>query len=430
MNFRSFNVTVKKSNGNVTTKYIDAADAAGAQAEAQRYGKPLRVSEVKRGSLWHYWMSLRRSRGFAFQFLGMGKGKNQRLQLEFLQTMSNMLTGYTIGITLSIMIQNFGGMIRDASQRMRQYTIVDQHDPVDALAMLGPKYIPQVTIAIIRSNAKVSSLSQAFREGLEFQREILKIQSSHATAMTMAMFRFIGAMSFVIVSYLYGFALLEEVGYFAMIPETGKAAESVVDLQNYMNWSGVAAIAVSSFWFAVVFTFGALRDIPELACRVEGWILRIPILRGSMLSRVSFLTTYQISKLLSKGVPLLPSLKSVHEELRGENKKKEKQGVLKQDLERVMGLLEKGDPDWVDGFHSFRDVDRALLKSSQSQDEMANVFKAQSDQFLSDYDKSIGSLIKIHDIVAGAFLVVIILILTLLMFLPMVGGFDLVDQAT
>jgi type II secretory pathway component PulF len=415
MDFRSFNVAVRKSNGDSSVKYIDAVDSAGATVEGSRYGKVLRVVEVKKGQF-HYWvMAYRRKKGFS-----LFKKTNSRRQLEFLQTMSNMLVGYTIGEALSIMIQNFSGMVRDASQRLRQYTIIDQMDPVDALEKLGPKYLPKVTVAIIRSNSKVSSLNEAFREGLEFQREILKLQSSHAAAMTISIFKFLFAMSFVLLTYFYGFSLLDSVNYFALIPETGKAADSVVDMERYINITGILGLIVTSIWFSIILLVGVGRDIsPEKA---EKFILKLPLLNGAMLSRVNFITTYQIHKLLSKGVPLMETFKYVNSEMSN--------GVLKEDLTRVLAQLTKGDPEWVDSFHSFSDLDRALLKSATHQDEMANVFQAQSDQFLSSYDASITTLIKIHDVIAGSFLIVLIFILTLLMFLPMVGGFDLVDQAT
>lgn len=415
MDFRSFNVVVRKSNGDSATKYIDAIDAAGAQVEGIRYGKVLRVTEIKKGQL-HYWlMAYRRKKGFS-----IFKKTNSRRQLEFLQTMSNMLVGYTIGEALSIMIQNFKGMVRDASQRLRQYTIVEQMDPVDALERLGPKYLPQVTIAIIRSNAKVSSLNEAFREGLEFQREILKLQASHAAAMMISIFKFLFAMSFVIITYFYAFPLLDSVGYFALIPETGDAADSVKDMEVYIDVTGLLGIIVTSIWFAIILIVGVGRDLsPE---KIEKLILKLPLLNGAMLSRVNFITTYQIYKLLSKGVPLMETFNYVNSEMND--------GVLKEDLDRVLRQLTKGDPDWVDSFHSFSDLDRALLKSATHQDEMANVFQAQADQFLSSYDVSITTLMKIHDVIAGLFLIVLIFILTLLMFLPMVGGFDLVNQAS
>jgi general secretion pathway protein F len=423
MEYRSFQVTVRKSNGILAKKQIDATDEVSAKAEGSLYGKVVRVTAINRGWLGNRIASWRRRQGFT----GTGVNgwirrymkRDVRRQIEFLQTMSNMLVGYNVGDALSIMIQNFTGVVRDASQRLRHYIVIEQMNPEDALEKLGNNYFPKVTIAVIRSNAKVSAIHEAFREGLNFQREIIKIQSSHATAMTFSIMGFAGTMAFVLLSWVYGFEMLEDVGYFAMMPEEGAAAESLVDLMLWMDWTGWAATVIFSIWLSIILIFGAGRDInPRF---VEKWILRVPILRDAMLNRRNFITTYQIQKLLSKGVNLMETFKYVGDEL--------DDGVLKEDLDRVLMLMEKGDPEWVDGFHSFSDLDRALLKSSTHQDEMANVFKAQSDQFLSSYDQGISQLQMIHKIISGGFMLVLILVLTLLMFLPMLGGFDLVDQA-
>ncbi len=407
MEYRSYNVTVRKSNGRIDTKYIDATDQAGAKAEATRYGKVLKIAPIK-NNFFSKWLMNRRAR----------KGFTDQRQIDFLQTMSNMLVGYPVGEALSIMIQNFSGVMREACQRLRQHVIVEQKDPIDALAMLGPKYIPQVTLAIIRSNAKVAAMHESFREGLEFQREILKIQSTHAMAMGWSMMKFIGAIGAMVATYLWGFWALEDMGYFSLMPETGKGAEGLATTKFWTDVMGIAALTIFGLWFSVICIFAAGRDVAPRT--VERWIVKMPLLNGVMLSRINFMITYQIHKLLSKGVPIMDTFNYVNEEL--------KEGVLKDDLNRVLSLLEQGEIDWVDGFHSFSDLDRALLKSATHQDEMANVFKAQSDQFLSSYDRSVSTLILMHNIVGGIFMFALVLIMSLIMFLPMIGGFDLVEQ--
>lgn len=402
-----FDVTVRKSTGRITTKEIDAPDASTAKAEGARYGSVLHVKEIRHGFFRNLLASHRRKRGF-----------NQRRQLEFLQTMSNMLVGYTLGEALAIMTQNFKGVIRDACMRLRRLSIDEQMDPVDALRSLGPKYLPQVTIAIIKSNAKVGALHEAFREGLAFQREILKLQSSHMMILAGSILKFLFSMSLVILNYFYGMQVLEDADYFTLMPESGRSVELMAETVRYIDWSGYGAMAVMGVWTTIILIFGAGRDASPRV--VERWLVDIPLLNGVFLSRINFMATYQIHKLLSKGVPLMDSLRYVSTELND--------GVLKEDFDRVLGLMERGDPEWIDGFHSFSDLDRALLKSANHMDEMSNVFSAQSDQFLASYDQSVKSIIRIHDVVSAIFLFVLIVILTLVTFLPMVGGFDLVEQ--
>jgi type II secretory pathway component PulF len=407
MKYNTYKAVIRKSNRIVETKFVDATDTSSAKTEASRYGKVLRVVPVK-ATMVDGWLYAWRER----------KKMKTHTRIEFLQTMSNMLVGYTIGEALSIMVQNFSGKIKDLSRKLRHLCVHEQMDPVDAMHSLGEKYFPSVTIAIIRSNAKVVSLAEAFREGLEFEREIGKLQSSYTLKIGWAMFTFLISIITTILSHIYGWDLLDEVNYFVLMPEEGTSIDMLNDTKFFLAFSAYMAMAIGTIWLAMFIFFGAGRDIsPET---VERWVLRVPLIRGAMLSRTNFVATYQIYKLLSKGVKLLETFKHVHNE--------QKDGVLKADLARVIYMLEDGNAEYIDGFHSFTDLDRALLKSANRQDEVANVFQAQSDQFLTTYKRSVQHFVLLHNYIMYFFAIMLVLILTMLMFLPMVGGFDLVDQ--
>lgn len=421
MQFYTYKAVIRKSNGSITTKYIDATSAAIAQMDASRYGRVVRVSLVaptwfdnlmytlmKFLPIWlTKWIPIHPDPGFSKQH-----------RIEFLQTLSNILVGYPINESLSIMIQNFRGPIQVTCRRLRHSIILTSKDPVDALKELGDRYLPGVTLAIIATNAKVDKLSNAFKEGLNFEREMATLESGQIAKMLEAILWFVGATVMMIAADVYGWSFMESINYFSIMPEEGSSRDMLEATRITLSVFGKIAIATLTIWFLFILVIGAGRDINPSV--VERWILHIPIVRAAMLNRRNFLTCYQVNKLLVKGVSLVETLTHVRNELES--------GVLKDDIARVILLINNGSPDWVDGFHSFSDLDRALLKSSNNQNEIAEIFSAQSDQFLKAYKKSINLLSIFHWVFISVFMIVLIGILSMLMFLPMAGGFDMVNQ--
>lgn len=420
MQLQFYKAVIRKSNGRIINKVIDANSQTAAAQEASRYGRVIRTSLIKPSffdevlfsiMLWlPHWLT-------KWMPNNPDPGLSNRDRIEFLQTLSNMLVGYSLNDALSIMIQNFKGPIRITCRKMRN-AVLSSKDPIDALREMGNRYIPGVTLAIIATNSKVDKLSNAFKEGLSFERDMARLQSGQVVKIIAAMAWFLGTMVMIILSDLYGWSFMDSVNYFALMPETGPSRDALDSTRLWLQHSGTAATILLSAWFLFILVVGAGRDLnPSL---VEKWILKIPVVKGAMLNRGNFLACYQINKLLSKGVPLAETLKHVRKEL--------EKGVLKDDLSRVIDLINEGNPDWVDGFHSFSDLDRALLKSSNNQNEIADVFGAQSDQFMFAYEKSVMILTLVHWIFISVFMIILIGVLSMLMFLPMAGGFDMVNQ--
>lgn len=408
MKYITYKVTARKSSGQLVTKKIDAQNEEAARIEALRYGRPIRIIQIKDG----FFSRLKKK--------VLGKvGLNAQSRMEFLQTMSNMLVGYNLNEALSVMIQNFSGPIREVSRRLRYETIIKQKDPIDALGEFGPKFFPSVTIAIIRSNSKVSKLNEAFREGLKFEREMTTLQKGQMVKVYSSGLWFFISCAMAMGAHWYGWDLMEEVNYFAMMPDKGSSVDMLNNLKDQLAILGWSAAGIFGIWVSILLFLMFAPDIVS-AEKAQKVILKIPLVNGVVLSRLNFVACYQIQKLMSKGVPQLSAFKYVAQE--------QAEGVLKADLERAQNLLKEGSLDWVDGFHSFSDLDRALLKSSTSLEEMADVFGAQSDQFLQKHKNGISGLFWVHWFFAGSLLLPFIVILTLLFALPMVGGFELADQ--
>lgn len=422
--FNSYKVYFRRSNGELGTKLVDAQNPELAEYEARRYGRVIRVASVSPPYLIQIWILVQQlmnrfspvwlrnlypwnRRGFTF-----------RERVEFMQSFSTMLRGYKLSEAVSMMAQNFSGEIRHACRRIRHSCVYEHKDLVDALKELGPRYIPGVTLAIIAINQRVGSLDIAFKEGLKFERDMAKLESGYIVKALMAMGWFLLTVASMFLMETYGWALLDDFDYFAIMPTEGETMDMVNLTKSLSYWTNVFGLVLFSIWLSGILVLGVGRDFA--AQTVEKWILKIPVVRGAMLNRMNFVACYQVHTLMSKGIPIVECFQCVMEELQP--------GVLRDDFQRVITLLNEGSTDWVDGFHSFGDLERALLKSSTNQDEIAETFNAQSDQFLFNYQRSVDLFAIIHYVFTGLIGFSFGVILVFLMFIPMAGGLEVLQK--
>ena len=405
--YRTYNVSVRRNDGSVIKKIIDAREAAVAKSEGNRYGRVLNVQEVKLNAIDKLKTWWQRRKGF-----------NQQRRIEFLHTMSNIQVGNTFPDALEIMVQNFTGVIRDASRQIRQHAIIDQKDPIEAVGMLGEKYIPKVTVSIMRANAKASSLVEAFGEGLKFERDIGKMQAKFVGKIAAAMLKYVSTSIMMIVVFFYGMDFMADSGYLDIMPGSGTSQELLEDTELLVDVTGYFAIATLTIWVGMFAFFGVAREkMPSLIERIA---LKPPVLKGFIVNRNSFLATYKIARLLEKNVELMTSFKYVSDDL--------EPGILKDDFGRVLKSMSEGDQRFMDGFHSFTDLHRALLNSANKMEDMADVFFSMSDLFKESFENSLDTLVSIHNWMTNIMLGLLLWILTYVMYLPMVGGFDIIEQ--
>lgn len=422
--FYTYKVYFRRSNGDVGVKLIDAQGPEHAEYDGRRYGRVIRVAAVSQPLYLQVILMMqmflnRISPDFLRNLYSWNrKGFTFRQRVEFLQSLSNMLRGYKLSDALAMLSQNFTGDIREACRQLRHSCVNESKEITDALRELGPRYIPGVTLAIIAINSKVGSAADAFKEGLKFERDMAAMESGYIIKALLSMFWFVVTILSIWVMDAFGWEFLDDFNYFAVMPQEGESKDMLDFTRVLLHWSNVVGLSVLAVWSIAVVLIGAGRDVA--ATVVEKWILKIPVVRGAMLNRINFVACYQVHKLLSKGVSLMESFQYVAAEL--------PEGVLKEDFTRVLNLLGEGSTEWQDGFHSFGDLERALLKSSTNQDEIAETFDAQADQFLFHYQRSVDLFTYIHIGMTGVFMVSLVLILALLMFIPMAGGFEMVDQ--
>jgi len=400
IDLHSFRVTIKKRKG-VITKVIDAETIESARESGARYGKVLKAERLKPG------------------VMTLLKNKNKPMSVDdrfkFFRTLSNFLVGYSLEQSLSIMSENFGNPIRRVCLQLRKE--VQVVDIGESMERIGSADFPPMVVAVVKANSQVDTLSNALLEGMQFEHRLLEIQKQETKGAVASTLYFLAAIIGMIATQ-YSFPMLEGINYFDLIPEAGKS-RSLLDTTMWLtDLFYNIALWFLLFWVIIMFNLGVVKSaIPEI---VDNVTLRIPVLRGAMLARHNFLGCYQLSKLISKGIPIHSSLKQVEVTV--------PRGALKDDFNRVINMLDNGVPEWAAGFESFSDLDRALLMSSSDREGVGDVFRAQADQFISEYKDSLKYISYMYYGIAGTFGMVIVYVLAMLMFIPSMGGFEMVDN--
>jgi type II secretory pathway component PulF len=395
-----YRISIRKRKG-VITKVFDAENATDATARAEQYGQVLKVVPLKKGLL----NILARP----------NKPMSETDRFKFFRTLSNFLVGYSLDRSLTLMSENFANPIRRVCLQLKEG--VQTKDLADAMEDIGIADFPPMTVAVIRANSQVDTLSNALLEGMSFERRLLEIQQQESNGLMAATAYFLAAIIGMIATE-YSFPMLEGINYFDLIPETGKARDLLTSVVWLSSTFFTAALWMLMFWVALMINLSLVKSwIPEI---VDNVVLKIPVLRGAMLARHNFLGCYQLSKLISKGIKIDSALKQVESTV--------PRGALKDDFNRVVDLLTNGSPEWAMGFESFSDLDRALLLSSSDKEGVGEVFRAQADQFIAEYKDSLQYISYIYYTFAGVFGIVIVYILAMLMFIPSIGGFEMVDN--
>jgi type II secretory pathway component PulF len=409
-NYREYLVVYKRANGAYGHKKVDALDAEQAKKEGSRYGSVLKVSEVGRGLFNRVFVTpLKKFK------LSLGGGLSDKERIEFLQILSTLLVGYKLPDALNIIIQNFNGMIKYTARVIRDQIEFNNKDFTTAMSSLGGSFFPPTVVAIIKVNEKVSSLVDACKEGLSFQKKLMEMKGGDFMSLIFAFFYFVFVVLLVWVMGKYLWMGLESFDYFSMVPEESETAQQQMKLvKELLNW----CVYLSNFVFILVALVAVLLVmklyIPAFA---DGIIQKIPILNRLVLYKTNFIYLYQMHKLLDKGISLPQMFDVIIEELPN--------GILKKDTERAFESIKEGNSDWGDSFYSFTDLDRSMLRSATDQEDIANVFLAQSERFYYLNQLSVKMVTKALETSSFALVMLLTLILTYVSIIPAVGGFDM-----
>jgi type II secretory pathway component PulF len=395
-----YKVSIRKRTG-VITKIFDSESADDANKRAERYGQVLKTVLLKKS----IFNALTRP----------DRAMSESDRFKFFRTLSNFLVGYSLDRSLTYMSENFSNPIKRVCLQLQEG--VQTKDLADVMDEMGVEDFPPMTVAVIRANSQIDTLSNALIEGMAFEKKLLEIQKQESNGLMAATAYFLAAIMGMIATE-YSFPMLDGINYFDLIPEAGKARDLLTGVIWLSSTFFTAALWMLAVWGVLMLNLSLVKEwIPE---KIDAIILKIPLLRGAILARHNFLGCYQLSKLISKGIKIDSALTQVEKTV--------PRGALKDDFNRVINLLMGGSTEWAAGFESFSDLDRALLLSSSDKEGVGEVFRAQSDQFIAEYKDSLQYISYIYYTFAGVFGIVIVYILAMLMFIPSVGGFEMVEN--
>lgn len=330
----------------------------------------------------------------------------------FLHTLATLSSSLNLDIALKEMIDHFGGNIKDASSQLLKKIEMGK-EPEQALEEIGEPHFPNNVIAMIRASMAAGSMSNAFREAAEFESEMKKIKKESGGNIYKAIGAFVFAAAVILVSQFWFVPWMMEGDMASLMENTDLTAT------DKLSWSTTGSMLVLVFFASIMFFISTVgkRIHPLVA---DAIILKIPFFKHLVLAKRNYITVYQLSTLLDKGVQIKTALLRSIENT--------EPGILKNDFENALTNLNEG-KTWSDALTSFSSMDKAALRASDDQEKMARTLFELSLQYKNSYKKTVEGLNIIMFVVAITYLSLAILILFLYTTLPVFtmiqGGFEI-----
>ena len=110
-------------------------------------------------------------------------------------------------------------------------------------------------------------------------------------------------------------------------------------------------------------------------------LFKVPIYKDLVLSKMNYVTIYQLSRLIEKGIPLKVALSKTTENTQA--------GKLKSNLQSAINNLNEG-KEWSDAMETFSPMDRAGLRASTDAKKISRTLKDLSLQYKNTYQRAVG----------------------------------------
>ena len=340
------------------------------------------------------------------------KGMSVAERNIFLHTLATLASSLNLDIALNEMKAHFGGNIKDAASLLLKKIEIGK-EPEQAIEEIGEPHFPNNVVAMIKASMAAGSMTNALREAAEFEMEMKRVRKESGGNIFKAIGAFLFSAAVILVSQFWFVPWMMEGDMASLMENTDLTAT------DKLAWSTTGSmlflIAIASFMFFLS-TFGK-RFFPMLADNI---ILRIPFFKDLVLAKRNYITVYQLSTLLGKGVQIKTALIRSIENTDA--------GVLRNDFENALQNLNEG-KSWSDALSSFSSMDKAALRASDDQEKMAKTLYELSLQYKNSYKKTVEGVNVFMFIIAITYLSLAILILFLYTTLPVFtmiqGGFDI-----
>jgi len=346
-----YTVTIKRQDGKKDSFDIEAETQKQAEYEGLRKGQ---IVSIKKKSDFQLWET------------GMTPAERN----TFLYTLATLTGALSMNESLFIMQQNFSGNIKGVCAKLSR--LLSTNEPQDAIEKIGMPNFPSAVVAMIKAGASAGDFSDALREAADFEQEMINIKKESGKGMLQA----VGA--FVIAAIVIFVVMFKVVPWMA---ESSMMKSMNVDI-TWLHPFGNAALYSMAFFFSFFLFLTLLGTVGRVIAPVaaDNIIIRIPMYKDLVLSKLNFVTIYQLSRLIEKGIPLKVALLRT-----AENTGK---GKLKSNIETAINYMNNG-KEWSDAMATFSAMDRAGLRASTDATKIARTLRDLSTQYKNTYRRAV-----------------------------------------
>lgn len=343
-----YQISIKRADGKKETFELECDSRKTAEYEGLRRGT--QIISIKEKS--------------NFELIQVGMTPEERN--TFLYTLATLSSAISMNEALFLMQQNFSGNIKKVCSKLSR--LIAFHEPQDAIEIIGPPHFPTSVIAMIKAGASAGSLTDALREAADFEQEMIAIKKESGKGMVQAIVSFILAV-IVVFGVMFG-----------VVPwmETAPMFKAMkVDI-TWLHPFGYSTLWSMMFFFVLFMFFALLGTLGRVISPnfSDDLILKIPMYRDLVLSKNNFVTIYQLSRLIDKGIPLKVSLVKTTENTG--------KGRLRSDLEGAIERLNKG-TEWSEALTTFSPMDKAALRASTDAKKISRTLRDLSIQYKNTY---------------------------------------------
>lgn len=329
----------------------------------------------------------RRMRGQLLSLSSTGGGPGwTRMSLEdrlvFFQRLASMLSS-KVGVSeaLSIIYQSFTGTVREAARILRS-RIEAGDDLADALEAAGPRYFPDVAVAIIRTGSRGGDLAYAIREAARFERELSRVKKESSKGIWSALMGFVAGVVTILASTMYVAPMIMKS---SLITSSGDGVNVgwIMTMANVVTWIAiVAAIVVGG-----LFIFGVVLR-PLAPAWVDRVVAKIPYYRDMVMAKSNYMVFFGLAVLLKAGLRVEEALKLTIE---GAPK-----GELRNDLERALKAIVKGTVrPWPYEMRMLHPTDKAALATAQDREQTARTIEELAIQYQNLYRSRLETFVPV-----------------------------------
>ncbi len=344
-----YTVVVKRQDGKKEKFDIESDSRKQAEYEGLRKGSVISITKKSDFQLWE---------------TGMTPAERN----TFLYTLATLTGALSMNEALFYMQQHFAGNIKNVCAQLSR--LLATNEPPEAIEKIGAPNFPSSVVAMIKAGASAGDLSDALREAADFEQEMINIKKESGKGMYQAIGAFMIAAIVIFVVMFYVMPWMKD---------SSMMKSMNVDI-SWLDPFDNAALYSMGFFFAMFIFFTLLGTAGRAiaADAADNIIVRIPMYKDLVLAKMNYVTIYQLSRLIEKGIPLKVALTRT-----SENTGK---GKLKSNLKQAIEYMNDG-KEWSDAMETFTALDRAGLKASTDSKKISRTLRDLSTQYKNTYKR-------------------------------------------